>query len=139
MTIYDIAREAGVSASTVSRVVNGKPGVGVPLTLASDVEDGADAEDAEKAAQPQKRGYWRLTKMSDAKLHILFLHGGRADGDHRGVYAAAGDKITLTSPVTVDGCNPFSRWRVSAGEIDDAAAETAVFTMPDSDAVVWAE
>ncbi len=27
MTIYDIAREAGVSASTVSRVVNGKPGV----------------------------------------------------------------------------------------------------------------
>ena len=28
MTIYDIARLAGVSASTVSRVVNGKPGVG---------------------------------------------------------------------------------------------------------------
>jgi LacI family transcriptional regulator len=27
MTIYDIAREAGVSGSTVSRVVNGKPGV----------------------------------------------------------------------------------------------------------------
>lgn len=27
MTIYDIAREAGVAASTVSRVVNGKPGV----------------------------------------------------------------------------------------------------------------
>lgn len=27
MTIYDIAKEAGVSASTVSRVVNGKPGV----------------------------------------------------------------------------------------------------------------
>lgn len=31
MTIYDIAKEAGVSASTVSRVVNGKPGVH-PLT-----------------------------------------------------------------------------------------------------------
>ena len=27
MTIYDIAKEAGVSASTVSRVINGKPGV----------------------------------------------------------------------------------------------------------------
>lgn len=27
MTIYDIAKEAGVAASTVSRVVNGKPGV----------------------------------------------------------------------------------------------------------------
>ena len=27
MTIYDIAKEAGVSASTVSRVVNHKPGV----------------------------------------------------------------------------------------------------------------
>ncbi len=28
MTIYDIAKEAGVSASTVSRVINGKPGIG---------------------------------------------------------------------------------------------------------------
>ena len=28
MTIYDIAKEAGVSASTVSRVMNGKPGIG---------------------------------------------------------------------------------------------------------------
>ena len=27
MTIYDIAKIAGVSASSVSRVVNGKPGV----------------------------------------------------------------------------------------------------------------
>ena len=27
MTIYDIAREAGVSASSVSRVINNKPGV----------------------------------------------------------------------------------------------------------------
>lgn len=28
MTIYDIAKKAGVSASTVSRVINGKPGIG---------------------------------------------------------------------------------------------------------------
>ena len=27
MTIYDIAKQAGVSASTVSRVINGKPGI----------------------------------------------------------------------------------------------------------------
>ena len=27
MTIYDIAKKAGVSASTVSRVVNNKPGI----------------------------------------------------------------------------------------------------------------
>ena len=27
MTIYDIAEMAGVSASSVSRVINGKPGV----------------------------------------------------------------------------------------------------------------
>ena len=27
MTIYDIAKEAGVSASSVSRVINNKPGV----------------------------------------------------------------------------------------------------------------
>lgn len=31
MTIYDIAREAGVSASTISRVINRKPGVN-PVT-----------------------------------------------------------------------------------------------------------
>ncbi len=28
MTIYDIAKKAGVSASTVSRVINDKPGIG---------------------------------------------------------------------------------------------------------------
>lgn len=27
LTIYDIAREAGVSASTVSRVINSRPGI----------------------------------------------------------------------------------------------------------------
>ncbi|MGH7904203.1 MAG: LacI family DNA-binding transcriptional regulator, partial [Candidatus Dormibacteraceae bacterium] len=42
MTIHDIARLAGVSAGTVSRVINGQPGVGVPTRAR--IQEIVDAE-----------------------------------------------------------------------------------------------
>ncbi len=81
---------------------------------------------------------WYLTDMNDASGNILFIHGGEANGSANGVVAVSGAEITLFAPIEADG-KTFAGWRVSSGTVADASANETTFTMPDGDAVVWAE
>ena len=105
-------------------VIDGAPDLGTPLTLAKD--------------EKQRGGFWRLTKFSDMRRRALFIHDGMANGCERGVFAESGETIALSAPETKDG-KRFSNWRISKGEIADANSPTTTCTMPETDAVVWAE
>ncbi len=83
-------------------------------------------------SEPSK---WQIAEAIELKK-LLFVHDCTADGSADGLYAEAGQVITLTARVP-EGKN-FVGWKCSYGTLSDPTSETTTFTMPDSDTVVWA-
>ncbi len=103
-------------------VIDGKPDMGTPLTLTSD--------------EKRRGGMWRLGNFADLAKHLVFIHGGTADGKSRGTVAVKGDTVTLKAD---EASGKFIGWVASHGELADESAPTTTLTMPNEDTVVWAK
>lgn len=78
-----------------------------------------------------------ITDVNEASGYILFIHNGTVNGSENGEVLVSGAVAELSAPETLDGKN-FVKWEASAGKLADANSRETEFTMPESDAVVWA-
>ncbi len=78
-----------------------------------------------------------VTDVSEESGNVLFIHNGTVNGSENGAVLVSGAVAELSAPATLDG-KTFVRWEASAGKLADANSRETEFTMPASDAVVWA-
>lgn len=109
---------------------DGKPEDGTPLVLRT--SDGGGGN------KYMRGGVWRLVNMAEEAKKVLFIHDGVANGSPLGAVAVAGDKIELEAAEQNEVGKKFSHWRASCGTLVDEKSPKTIFTMPDSDAVIWA-
>lgn len=119
---------AVITAGEHTIAFDGKPENGTPLILRT-------SDDGRKY---MRGGVWRLVNMAEEAKKVLFIHDGTANGSPLGAVAVAGDKIELEAAEQNGAGGKFSHWRTSCGTLLDEKSPKTIFTMPDSDAVVWA-
>ena len=119
---------AVITAGEHTIAFDGKPENGTPLILRT-------SDDGRKY---MRGGVWRLVNMAEEAKKVLFIHDGTANGSPLGAVAVAGDKIELEAAEQNEAGGKFSHWRTSCGTLLDEKSPKTIFTMPDSDAVVWA-
>ncbi|MCD8315119.1 MAG: ASCH domain-containing protein [Firmicutes bacterium] len=122
--LWDEDGICAISSDSGRLVTDDAPSDGVSLTVSDE--------------KMRRGGVYRLIDIEESKKHMLFIHGGAANGSSRGTVSVEGEKVALSAPMVNDSGETFLKWEASHGAIENESKNETYIRVPTCDTVIWA-